>query len=207
MSIKIKYLRANFIMQVTLVNPPYPAGSHRHPPFIPLGIGYLAAVLEKNGFDVNVIDCQALKLTLNQVRGELSKRRPDVVGLTSTTLTYNSAIKIIDVAKKTLPKCVTILGGSHVTFWDENALNECSSLDVVVRKEGEATLLELIQRIDAGKSYHDVVGITCRNNGKIIKNPDRPYLENLDELPYPAFHLFPIEQFNKYGNIMEPNSS
>ena len=191
-------------MQVTLVNPPYPAGSHRHPPFIPLGIGYLAAVLEKNGFDVNVIDCQALKLTLNQVRDELGKRRPDVVGLTSTTLTYNSAIKIIDVAKKTLPNCVTILGGSHVTFWDENALNECPSLDVVVRKEGEATLLELVQRIDAGKSYHDVVGITCRNNGTIIKNPDRPYLENLDELPYPAFHLFPIEQFNKYGNIIFP---
>ena len=191
-------------MQVTLVNPPYPAGSHRHPPFIPLGIGYLAAVLEKNGFDVNVIDCQALKLTLNQVRDELGKRRPDVVGLTSTTLTYNSAIKIIDVAKKTLPNCVTILGGSHVTFWDENALNECPSLDVVVRKEGEATLLELVQRIDAGKSYHDVVGITCRNNGIIKKNPDRPYLENLDELPYPAFHLFQIEQFNKYGNIIFP---
>jgi len=51
-------------MQVTFVNPSYPTGSHRHPPFIPLGIGYLAAVLEKNGYDVNVIDCQALKLTL-----------------------------------------------------------------------------------------------------------------------------------------------
>lgn len=191
-------------MQVTLVNPPYPAGSHRHPPFIPLGIGYLAAVLEKNGYDVNVIDCQALKLSMFEVEKELRKREPDVVGLTSTTLTYNSALKIIKVAKKALPNCMTIIGGSHVTFWDENALNECPSLDIVVRKEGEATLLELVQRIEAGKSFSDVVGITCRKNGTIVKNPDRPYLENLDELPYPAVHLFPIEQFNKYGNIIFP---
>ncbi|MBT8172168.1 B12-binding domain-containing radical SAM protein, partial [Candidatus Bathyarchaeota archaeon] len=191
-------------MQITLVNPPYPAGSHRHPPFIPLGIGYLAAVLEKDGYAVNVIDCQALNLTLNEVERELRKRKPDVVGLTSTTLTYKSALKIIKLAKKTLPDCVTIIGGSHVTFWDENALNECPSLDVVVRKEGEITLVELVQRIDAGKSFHDVVGTTCRNNGTIVKNPDRPYLENLDELPYPAVHLFPIEQFNKYGNIIFP---
>ncbi|PVX25750.1 MAG: B12-binding domain-containing radical SAM protein [Candidatus Bathyarchaeum sp.] len=191
-------------MQVTFVNPPYPAGSHRHPPFIPLGIGYLAAVLEKSRYDVNVIDCQALPLTMKEVEKELQKRQPDVVGLTSTTLTYKSALKIINVAKKALPDCITVIGGSHVTFWDENALTECPSLDVVVRKEGENTLLELVQRLEAGKSFHDVVGITCRKDGKIIKNPDRPYIENLDDLPFPAVHLFPVEQFNKYGNIIFP---
>ncbi len=191
-------------MQVTFVNPPYPAGSHRHPPFIPLGIGYLAAVLEQSGYDVNVIDCQALKLTLSEVENELRKRQPDVIGLTSTTLTYKSALNIIKVAKKALPNCLTVLGGSHVTFWDDNALQECPQLDVVVRKEGENTLLELVQRLEEGKSFHDVVGTTCRKDGKIVKNPDRPYIENLDELPYPAVHLFPIEQFNKYGNIIFP---
>jgi radical SAM superfamily enzyme YgiQ (UPF0313 family) len=191
-------------MQVTLVNPPYPAGSHRHPPFIPLGIGYLAAVLEKNGYNVNVIDCQALKLTLLDVENELRKRQPDLVGLTSTTLTYKSALKIIEVAKKALPNCVTALGGPHVTFWDEEAFLECPSLDVVVRREGEHTLLELVQRLDAGKSFHDVIGTTCRKNGMIVKNSDRPYIEDIDELPFPAVHLFPIEQFNKYGNIIFP---
>ena len=191
-------------MQVTLVNPPYPAGSHRHPPFIPLGIGYLAAVLEKNGYSVNVIDCQALKLSLAEVENELRNRQPDLVGLTSTTLTYKSALKIIEVAKKALPTCVTVLGGPHVTFWDKEAFEECPSLDVVVRREGEHTLLELVQRLDAGKSYHDVIGTTCKKDGKIVKNPDRPYIENIDELPFPAVHLFPIEQFNKYGNIIFP---
>ncbi|MCK4884806.1 cobalamin-dependent protein, partial [Candidatus Bathyarchaeota archaeon] len=102
-----------------------------------MGIGYLAAVLEQSGYDVNVIDCQALKLTLSEVENELRKRQPDVVGLTSTTLTYKSALNIIKVAKKALPNCLTVLGGSHVTFWDDNALQECPQLDVVVRKEGE----------------------------------------------------------------------
>ncbi|MDG6223371.1 MAG: radical SAM protein [Candidatus Bathyarchaeota archaeon] len=191
-------------MQVTLVNPPYPEGSHRHPPFIPLGIGYLAAVLEKNGFEVNVIDLQALPLPLNEVESELRKRKPDLVGLTSTTLTYKSALRVIRVAKKALPECVTVIGGSHVTFWDENALKECPELDIVVRKEGENTLLEIVQRLESGKSYDDVIGLTCRKGAEIIKTEDRPYIENLDALPYPAFHLFPIEQFNKYGNIIFP---
>ncbi len=191
-------------MQVTFVNPPYPTGSHRHPPFIPLGIGYLAAVLEKNGYDVNVIDCQALKLRINEVENELHKRQPDIVGLTSTTLTYKPALEIIKVAKKALPNCLTIIGGSHVTFWDEEALEECPQLDVVVRKEGENTFLELVQRLEAGKGFGDVLGITYRKDGKTVKNPDRPYIEDLDSLPYPAFHLFPLKQFNKYGNIIFP---
>ena len=191
-------------MQVTFVNPPYPTGSHRHPPFIPLGIGYLAAILEKNGYDVNVIDCQALKLTLNEVENELYKRQPDIVGLTSTTLTYKPALEIIKVAKKALPNCLTVIGGSHVTFWDDKALQECPQLDIVVRKEGENTLLELMQKLEAGKSFGDVLGITYRKDGNIVKNADRPYIENLDDLPFPAVHLFPIEQFNKYGNIIFP---
>ena len=191
-------------MQVTFVNPPYPTGSHRHPPFIPLGIGYLAAVLEKNGYDVNVIDCQALELTLKEVENELHKRQPDVVGLTSTTLTYKSALEIIKVAKKALPNCLTVIGGSHVTFWDDKALQECPQLDIVVRKEGENTFLELVQKLEAGKSFSDVLGITYREGEKIVRTPDRPYIEDLDSLPFPAFHLFPLNKFNKYGNIIFP---
>jgi len=192
-------------MQVTLVNPPYPPGAHQHPPFMPLGLGYLAAaVLEKKGYDVNVIDCQALHLTLSDVEKELGKRKPDFVGLTSTTLTYKSALNIIKVAKDVLPDCLTIIGGSHATFWDEEALNECPQLDIIVRGEGETTLLEIAKKVENGKSFHDVVGTTCRKGDDIIKNPDRPHIEDLESLPYPAFHLWPIEHFKKYGKIIFP---
>jgi len=189
---------------VTLVNPPYPQGAHQHPPFTPLGLGYLAAVLEKNSYPVDVIDCQALGISFEEAKTELSKRQPDVVGLTSTTLTYKSALRIAQIAKEVCPNCLTLIGGVHVTFWDENALQECPQLDIVVRKEGEITLLELLQKLEAGESFSDVLGITYRKGEEFVRTPDRPYIEDLDSLPFPAVHLFPIEQFNKYGNIIFP---
>jgi radical SAM superfamily enzyme YgiQ (UPF0313 family) len=191
-------------VRVTLVNPPYPVGSHLHPPFLPLGLGYLAAVLEKNNYEADVIDCQALKISYDEVRSELSKRQPTVVGLTSTTLTYKSALQIIKIAKEVCPNSVTILGGSHVSFWDDHALAECPELDIAVRKEGEFTLLELVQKIEGGKSFGDVLGITYRKDGKIVRTPDRPYIEDLDALPFPALHLWPIDRLREYGEVIFP---
>jgi len=188
-------------LHVTLVNPPYPTERLQHLPIIPLGLGYLAAVLEKNQYEVDVIDCQALKLSYENFKKEIDKRQPNIVGITSTTRTYKSALKIAKITKEAHPDCLTVIGGPHVTFWDENALQECPQLDIVVRKEGEYTFLELAQRLESGKKYYDVLGTTCRKNGKIVKNPDRPYIENLDELPFPARHLWPIEQIRKYEDM------
>ena len=143
----------NMKTRITLVNPPYPAGSHQHPPFMPLGIGYLGAVLYKNHFEVNVIDCQAQKLTHSQFKEEISKVQPDIVGVTCTTLTYKSALGIVKIAKQVWPKCLTAIGGPHVTFWDDKALQECPELDIVVRGEGENTILELAQRVENGQTY------------------------------------------------------
>jgi radical SAM superfamily enzyme YgiQ (UPF0313 family) len=187
---------------VTLVNPPAPSGSTGHLPFALLGLGYLGAVLEKNHYEVDVIDCQVLKLSYEDFRSELLKRKPDIVGLTSTTLTYNPALKLAKIAKKVLPDCLIFIGGPHVTFWDDKALGECPALDVIVRKEGEYTLLELVQKVEAGESFDDVLGITYRKDGKIFRNLDRPYIEDLDSLPFPARHLWPMENLRKYEDIL-----
>ena len=171
---------------VTLVNPAAPIGAAMHLPFALLGLGYLAAVLEKNNYQVDVIDCQVLGLSFEDFRNEISKRQPDIVGVTSSTLTYQSGLKLVKIAKEACPNCIVVAGGSHVTFWDDHALEECPELDVVVRREGENTFLELVQRIEAGKSFQDVIGITCRKDDKILRNPDRLYIEDLDSLPFPA---------------------
>jgi anaerobic magnesium-protoporphyrin IX monomethyl ester cyclase len=187
---------------VTLVNPPAPTGSTGHLPFALLGLGYLGAVLEKNQYEVDVIDCQVLQLSYEDFRSELGKRKPDIVGLTSTTLTYNPALKLAKIAKEVLPDCLIFIGGPHVTFWDDNALEECPALDVIVRREGEYTLLELVQKVEAGESFDDVLGVTYRKNGKTVRNPDRPYIEDLDSLPFPARHLWPMEHLRKYEDIL-----
>ncbi|MGA3059313.1 MAG: radical SAM protein [Candidatus Bathyarchaeia archaeon] len=191
---------------ITLVNPPYPVGSHQHPSFMPLGIGYMGAVLCKNHFDVNVIDCQAQKLTHKQFKEEIGKLHPDIVGVTCTTLTYKSALRILKICKDVWPNCITAIGGPHVTFWDDKALQEEPSLDIVVRGEGENTMLELAQRLEKGQAfYYDLVGTTSRKGAEIVKNPDRPFLEDLDSLPFPALHLWQrTENLRKYGTIPYP---
>jgi radical SAM superfamily enzyme YgiQ (UPF0313 family) len=187
---------------VTLVNPPSPSGAVKHLPFALLGLGYLAAVLETNKYEVDVIDCQVLRFSFEEFRAELSKRQPDVVGMTATTLTYKSALQIAKIVKEVHPNCLTVLGGPHVTFWDDKALQECPQLDVVVRREGENTVLELVQRIEAGKNFHDVVGTTCRKEGGFVRNPDRAYIEDLDSLPFPARHLWPMDKLREYEDIL-----
>jgi anaerobic magnesium-protoporphyrin IX monomethyl ester cyclase len=187
---------------VTLVNPTAPINAAMHMPFALLGLGYLAAVLEKNEYQVDVIDCQLLKLSLEDFTSEISKRQPNIVGVTSSTLTYQSALKLVKIVKEACPDCITIAGGPHVTFWDDKALEECPELDIVVRREGEITMLEIVQKIEADKSYDDVLGTTVRKEGKIVKNPDRPYIEDLDGLPFPARHLWPMERLKEYEDIL-----
>jgi radical SAM superfamily enzyme YgiQ (UPF0313 family) len=170
-----------------------------------LGIAYLGAVAEKAGHEVNVIDCQAERLNYDTFRTRISQVNPDVIGVTSTTLLYNSAKQILQTAKEVHPNATTMIGGSHVTFWDENALNECPSIDVIVRREGETTFTELLQRVEAKKNFAGVLGTTIRgSDGKIVRNEDRPFLRDLDSLPSPAYHLLPIDAFHRMGKTIFP---
>ncbi len=192
-------------MKITLVNPPYPPHAHAHPPFIPLGLAYLGAVAEKAGHQVTVIDCQAEKLTIEAFRSRIAAVPSDMVGVTSTTLLYNQAKQILIAAKEAHPNAITLIGGSHASFWDENALNECPSIDAVVRREGEATLLELAERVQSKQGFQDVLGTTFRGaDGKPVRNGDRHFLNDLDSLPFPAFHLLPLDSFHRMGKTIFP---
>jgi anaerobic magnesium-protoporphyrin IX monomethyl ester cyclase len=190
---------------VTLVNPPSPPGA---PPalFIPLGIGYLTAVLEQNQYEVDVIDCQVHRPTNEQLEDELHKSQPDVVGVTSSTLTYNPALEIVKTAKATLPNCLTVLGGPHVTVLDEQTLREAPEADVIVRGEGERTMLELMDLVSKAdlKNLHEVDGITFRKNGQIVRTEDRAFIQNLDELPHPAYERFPLSKYKISGKMYLP---
>jgi anaerobic magnesium-protoporphyrin IX monomethyl ester cyclase len=192
-------------LKVTLVNPPYPLNAHSHPPFIPLGLAYLGAVAEKEGHLVTVIDCQGEKLTYDSFRQRIKQVPSDVVGVTSTTLLYNSAKAIMEISKEEQPNAATMIGGSHVSFWDENALNESPAIDIIVRREGELTFLELLQRIEAKKNFEGVLGTTFRGSDKkIIRNDDRPFLNDLDSLPSPAYHLLPLDSYHRMGKTIFP---
>ncbi len=191
-------------MKITLINPPYPPSVHSHPPFIPLGLAYLGAIAEKTGHQVTIIDCQAEKLTYETFRTRITQTQSDIIGVTATTLLYKSAMKLINITKQVQSQATTLLGGSHGTFWDENALQEYPSLDIVVRREGEQTFIELLEKLQNQSSLSNVLGITYRNGDKITRNADRPFIEDLDSLPFPAHHLLPLENLKHNGKILFP---
>ncbi len=146
--------------RVTLVNPPYPAGAVQAP-FVPLGLGYLAAYLEQRGFEVNVIDCQVTYPTAQQMAGQLAAQKPDIVGVTTATVTFKTGLDVVRIARETLPNCLTVMGGPHATVLDENTLGWKDAPDLIVRGEGEQTLLELAELVSAGgKDFSKVAGLS-----------------------------------------------
>jgi len=190
---------------VVLANPPYPEDVPQAV-FIPLGISYLAAVLEKNGYAVDVVDCQVTKLTQKDLEDKFKSLNPDIIGVTAATVTYFPALQILKAAKVALPKCMTIIGGPHVTILDERTFTDSPDVDIVVRGEGEQTLLELASLVSSGemKRLGDVLGITFKRKGKIHHTADRPFLEDIDSLPFPAHKHFDVSRYRINGKLYMP---
>jgi radical SAM superfamily enzyme YgiQ (UPF0313 family) len=103
---------------------------------------------------------------------------------------------------------ITVGGGPHFSFTDSESLEACPQLDVIVRGEGEETMSRLCKRIAAGEPLDDLSGISWRNgNGRIVRNPDRPAIADIDSIPFPAWHLFPVDKYHWVGNKLLAISS
>ena len=192
--------------EILLVQPPLPKSISEYSSSIilspPLGLGYIASNLISKGFEVEVIDMAALKLDEKKFESEFRRYDPEIIGITTSTLTYKNALKVAAIAKKLKPKVYTVIGGPHVTFLPEETLQN-SQIDIVVRREGENTILELAHQILKGKKeFQSVKGISYRRGDKIIHNPERPLIEDLDSLPFPARQLFPLHLYKVPGTII-----
>ena len=186
------------MMKVTFLNPPQTNSKYKFLGVVApsLGIGYMAAVLEKNGYDVDVLDASALELTYDEIGKEILKRKPDIVSISALTPTIGVALDSADKIKQVKPDTIVVLGGYHPTSEFKSVLAE-PSVDVVVRGEGEYTLLELVQTVEAGGDLRNVSGLAFHGETdcSLVLTPDRPVIQDLDELPFPAFHLFPMEKY------------
>ncbi len=190
--------------KIALVNSPLIAETYQHPLFPPLGLAYLAAVLEQNNFEVKIIDCPARKIDHEKLRAEIASFEPTLVGIASMTATIPSALKSARVAKEACPNAKVIMGGPHATFADAQILTEEPAVDIVVRGEGEETLLELAQNLPEPKNLGKIKGITFKDDNQIVKTPNRPFIQNLDELPRPSYKSLPIERYRICGKKFLP---
>jgi anaerobic magnesium-protoporphyrin IX monomethyl ester cyclase len=191
-------------IKVALVIPPTLDMSKMWCPNLPIGLAYLAAVLEKADYELALIDCQALEIDHKMLGAKLAFFKPDVVGITSVTPFIQSTLLAARVAKETCPNTLIILGGPHATFMDSQILSENSDVDIIVRGEGEETLLELLLNLSCAGNLHDVSGISFRKDGHVVRTPNRPLIQNLDELPYPAYHYFALNKYQFFGRRILP---
>ncbi len=183
----------------------------------PLGIAYIAAVI-RNDYDIKIIDASIegfhneivinkdfvrYGLSLQDIGKEIKKFSPDVVGISCLYSShYPEAIEICKLTKKIDNEIITITGGPHPTFLAEECL--CNrELDFIVLGEGEYIFRELLKRIKNGKDFTEMEGLAFRENGNIRVNPKTKYIEQLDELPFPARELLLME---KYHQVNLPHS-
>jgi anaerobic magnesium-protoporphyrin IX monomethyl ester cyclase len=184
-------------MRILLINPPNAGilkavGVH----FPPLGLLYLAAYLEREGYHPEVKDLCVEKGS----KGDIRFRDYDVVGIGTDTARYYNALRIARTAQR--EGCTVIMGGPHPCFVDEEVLNT-NQVDFVVRGEGEITLHELLVELQKERGeFSRVKGISFCRNGHIMRTPQREFIEDLDHLPLPARHLIDMDNYRKtkFGN-------
>ncbi|MDD5650618.1 MAG: radical SAM protein [Candidatus Nanoarchaeia archaeon] len=155
-----------------------------------VSIASLAAVLEENKVNTQILDLSVSLDPLNDLNNKLIMFNPDYVGITFTTPLYNEAKEIADIVKKFNPKIITIAGGVHVTALPQDTLKELN-FDIAVLGEGEETLKEIIDK----KPLSKIKGIAYKEKNKIKINPRRELIKNLDSLPLPAWHLFDLTKY------------
>ncbi|MFC1727327.1 B12-binding domain-containing radical SAM protein [Patescibacteria group bacterium] len=149
----------------------------------PMGLAYLAANLEKNGFE-------KIKLVDYTVEPKASLPKADLVGITAATPLIKSAWKVAKLAKK--KGALTVLGGPHVSVMPSESIS-LPFIDFVVVGEGEETMLELCQALEKGKQdFSKIKGLVYKKGKKVIHNSPRPFVKDLDSLPFPAYHYFKL---------------
>ena len=180
-------------MKVLFIEPPkeiwFVMGEYLPPPY---GIIQLGAYLEKEveGSDVEILDCNAEHVGWKEMEKRIHSSNPDIVASSSlaTCNTYSVA-RTLETAKKVNPKITTVTGGQHFTATAQESLEQYPEIDVIVRGEGERTLTEFVKKAKDKRAISKIEGISHRHDGKVVHNPARPLIENLDELPYPGYHL------------------
>ncbi len=180
-------------LRILFVEPPkdfwFVMGEYLPPP---LGILNLAAYLRRHdpSLDIEVLDCQVELIDWRTVEKRIEALRPDVVAPNSlATCNAYKGLRIAGIAKKVNPNITTIVGGQHYTALAEQALESYPEIDLVVRGEGEQTLAEVMDALRGKYDLSQVKGISFRKNGRIIATPDRPLIEDLDDLPFPGYEL------------------
>jgi len=164
--------------------------------YMSLGLAYIAAVLEREGYEVKIIDCDVEENYKKKIEKIIGDFMPQVVGFYSMTWNYKLATKLVDKIKRIKPDIISVIGGPNVSCLPKESV-EFGLFDFGVYGEGELTVVELFNKL-AGKSdlaWDQILGLIFKKDGQIIINSPRPLIQDLDSIPFPARHLLPMDKY------------
>jgi anaerobic magnesium-protoporphyrin IX monomethyl ester cyclase len=175
------------------------AGSDTATPiYPPLGLAYIAAVVREAGFPVKIIEANANNLTHQQIKEEIANYKPDYVALTASSSLMNEVDKLANLCPENVQ---IILGGIHASSLPDEVLTSHPKIDLVVRREGEDTIVEILE----GKPLKEIDGLSYRDkDGNNIHNKDSKFIEDLDSLPFPARDLLPMDKYFSFEARFSP---
>ena len=185
-------------MKVLLINaPPLKSSGITGLIYPPLGILYLASYARQRmpEIDIQVIDGFSEKK--QELIKKINRFKPDLEGLSFTTQSATGAYQLINEIKETNPKLFVVVGGAHPTIFPEESLLK-SKTDIVVVGEGEITFFEILQKINNNDPVDNIQGTAVLDNKEIKRNPLRPLIQNLDDIPFPARDLLDITRYPGY---------
>jgi|SRR3989344_59380 len=189
-------------MKILLINPPIRL--NEKPSNFPFGLGYIAAVLLREGYKVDVLDINGCRYNDKEIekilRRKLIEDKIDVVGIGCLITCYSYVKWLIKTIKQINPNVKIIVGGGLGSSVPEMTIKNLSA-DIVVIGEGETTILELMRYFEKKRKISSIKGIYYFKDKEIIKNPLRIRNESLDNIPLPARELFPMNIYIK--NSME----
>ena len=169
----------------------------------PVGLGSIASVLIKAGQDVSIMEINAHRYTDNQVIRILRNYKPcpDVIGIGGIVSTYRYVKWLIKEIKEIYPNVPLVVGGSVGSSIPDLILKN-SSADIVVDREGELTMLDIVRELEKGnRDLRNVAGVFYRNGDGVAHSAVRERIRDLDSLPFPAYHLLPMEIY--INNVCE----
>ncbi len=196
-------------MKILLINPPtYNHGKNSRflekapiPTYsMPLGLGYIASFLEKEGYEVSIIDAYVKKYSYEKIGEIIREQKPHVIGITCLSDQRASWFKLISLIRLIDKNIKIVLGGPHPTLMLKQVLTHFRP-DAIVIGEGEETMLNLIKTWENKGDLFHVKGIACMKDGEVLITEPRERIKDLDSLPFPAHYMVNLDDYRGWDFI------
>lgn len=193
-------------MKILLINPPRPDMIGNTDLYVPSGLLYLAAVLQKIDVLVELLDLNVVKSSKNgdpaksyedAIIDKLMTFKPQMVGLGCLfSGQFPSVLNYSKKIKEFSNNITIVIGGIHPTIYPKDILTHCPSIDWIVLGEGETAIVQLVNAVrDQNNNYEKIDGFAFRHNNSVIVNQKKSFIVDLDTLPNPAYNLINIKDY------------